>query len=190
MYAVAVDEFDIVPAGSSEGNKAGAMAIWAVLGFLRLWWVASWLLAYLRSWHWVRYFPVPLSKYVMQTDLAFVLGHERYGPRGHVRRPRGCNEALGCSGRQLADRMYHSGTLDAMRQKGGKQEAHKLLYDHYCTWINVLVHADTMKPYLIAILGMTIDCVVVIALSIFAMAHPAHQNAILHVPAGVASFLM
>lgn len=189
MYAVTVVDFDILPTGDAESNIAEAMAIWAVLGILRLWWLGSWLLAYLRSWYWVRYFPIPISKYVMQTDLAFVAGHERYGPRPRVRGPRGCNQALSCAGKQLADRTYHSGTLDAMRQKGGKQEAHKL-YDHYCTWINVLVHADTMKPYLIAILGMTIDSIVVIILSIFAMAHPAHREAILHVPAGMVGCLM
>lgn len=69
MYRPAADPADrfgfFVPVDS--GSQYGAITIWAVLGFVLVWWLLSWLWAVLLSTKWLAVRGPPPRRVVMQS---------------------------------------------------------------------------------------------------------------------------
>lgn len=140
------------------GTKAGAITIWVVLGFVRLWWLLSWSLAVLQSTAILRdRRQVPRHqaprRQVMQTAAEYVLlvwDRNRAEALRH-QRPRLCG-VRGCPSavQQLGDRVYHCTTLqDKNHHDGGRRPIH-LVSPFECP---LVVHSHTdhylKSPYTI-----------------------------------------
>ncbi len=73
------------------------------------------------------------------------------------RRPRYCPK--GCDFR-LSDRVYHCTDLDICLP----------VYDHFCPFLQCVVYLRTIKLYLFVLIFLPVDCLMSVALSIFALA--------------------
>lgn len=180
---------------SGSGNKVGAVIIFVGLGWVRLWWLLSWAYGVLLSNQWMRmYVPAP-ARAVMQTSHRFIIDWSRTQQTWRGRRPRYCRNRYNYSfasgacvrgNEELGDRVYHCSRKAAQVEEGRRHTpVHLPLYDHYCYWIRIVVYLDSMKPYLFAITFMSIDAILVFALSIFAIARREQSRSILHVPMSV-----
>lgn len=109
-------------------TKARAMTIWVVLGFVRLWWLLSWLLAVLRSTAILSDRRQVPRRQVMQTTADYVLlvwGRNRSEAARH-QRPRFCGiRDCSLAGQTLGDRVYHCTSLEKKnRADGGRRPIH------------------------------------------------------------------
>ncbi|KUI70211.1 hypothetical protein VM1G_06320 [Cytospora mali] len=196
MWAAADVEadFGLSSTGDSSGNKIAAVAIFVVLGLVRLEWHLSWAYAILFSTRWMKERGVAPRRAVMQTSLRFIREWNALTKRSwRGRRPRYCRLERSClrGDEELGDRVYHCTEKEA-DVKSGKVLApfHLPVYDHYCNWIRVIVYLDSMKAYLLTILFLAVDAVIVLALSTFAISHRGHSMSILHAPMSVLATLI
>lgn len=109
-------------------TKARAIAIWVVLGFVRLWWLLSWLLAVVRSKAIPKNLRQVPKRQVMQTTAAYVLLEWTQNRSEAVRhqRPRLCGKRdCSSAGQTIGDRVYHCTSLEKKNQAdGGKRPIH------------------------------------------------------------------
>ncbi|ROW01906.1 hypothetical protein VMCG_05536 [Cytospora schulzeri] len=195
LWSTTIDEpsFGLFNPGAPMGNKIGAVFIFVGFGLVRLWWLSSWAYAVLWSTKWLRERGGAPRRAVMQTSLRFINewnARTRRSWRG--RRPRYCryehDPQNPCSrpDEELGDRVNHCAKKEADVVMGRVLAPfHLPVYDHYCYWIRVIVYLDSVKAYLLTILFLTIDALIVLALSIFAMARREHSTSILHAPMSV-----
>lgn len=106
----------------------------------------------------------------MQTGPAAMSGRERPERiRDNTGRPRFCRNGDDCfdSGRPLADRVYHC-TYVAEKCERDQQlrGIHIPLYDHYCSWVGVIVYLDTMKAYLLILIFLAFDAIIVFSVAV------------------------
>lgn len=145
-----------------------AGVIWGVLGVVRLIWVSAWIIGRWRSA--AKKIRLSGRRLAMQTDISAMMG--RWRPQ-HIRdntgRPRFCRLHDACfdSSRPLADRVYHC-TYVAEKCKRDQQlrGIHIPVYDHYCSWIGIIVSLDTMKAYLLVLIFLAVDALSVLACSL------------------------
>lgn len=64
------------------------------------------------------------------------------------------------------------------------------LYDHTCQWIRVVIFLDTIKPYLLAILFMTLDAIIVLSISVFALTRRSMGSYRVHGPVAIMTALI
>lgn len=131
MYAAVTRDrgFDLILVEPDiNSTKAGAITIWLVLGFVRLWWLLSWLLAVLRSTAILRDPRQVPKRHVMQTTAAYVLLEWAQNRSEAVRhqRPRLCGKRdCSLAGQTIGDRVYHCTSLEKKNQAdGGKRPIH------------------------------------------------------------------
>lgn len=166
--------------------RAGAVVVWAVGGLLRLGWLLSWSVALTRT-------AKPKSKILgikraMQSDLHAATGASfRQSKRDRSGRPRFCKhrfESRGCVDRDrpLPDRVYHCSHLEKKCEEDPRRPpiVHLPVYDHYCSWLGVIVYLDTIKPYLLLIGFLVLDAIVVFSCSIAATSLPRSMDFALH----------
>ncbi|KAK7740920.1 hypothetical protein SLS53_004983 [Cytospora paraplurivora] len=188
LWSTSADQpdFGLFDQRATLDNQIAAIFIMVGLGLVRINWLLSWGYAVLLSNQWLRERPPTPARGAMQTSVRFIAQWNAGTMRSwRGRRPRYCLYESNClnGGEELGDRVYHCHEKEA-QVKAGKVLApfHLPVYDHYCYWIRVLVYLDSIKPYLLTILFLLVDAVVVLGLSIYALADAEHSTSVLHAP--------
>lgn len=149
--------------GAVEVPSASAVGYFIIVltVLIRLYWLGSWATGFFRC-RFPRRVKLPSLKSVMQSDKAFEEFWRASSVHGPMPRPRRCKH---CQFRVfLGDRVYH---CQEWHRRG--REAHLPMYDHYCWWLRVNVYLDTIKSHVLTIVGLILDAITHLVLSVFAL---------------------
>lgn len=131
----------------------------------------------------------------MQSDLHTIMGRARpQRIRDRSGRPRFCkyqHTSMGCfdGGRPLGDRVYHCTYVAKKSERDQKMRGiHLPVYDHYCSWIGVIVYLDTIKPYLLTLIFLFLDGIIVFACSVAGLC--LFQHTVVYAAMGVLAALV
>lgn len=150
------------PESTNITNAKGiGIAIIVILGFFKVHWVGSWLMALLITWvgdkHWQSategrlieqgsgQSSHPHLAHTSVTDIHLGHPHDDVCVWEPNHRPRVCPV---CE-RESSDRVYHCTRTDRCLP----------IYDHHCDWLQVSVYSRTMKSYLYTLLFLPLDTI-------------------------------